>query len=116
MDPAKQRAIEACGTCGQPEDAHPFGPGQRRQDEQQGRAEQGAGSRRRRRLRGRGRRRLRGRGGVAGPRSTAGGAQVAGGAGRLYGHTSWQMSQPKTQAPINGRRSGGMAPRSSMVR
>jgi hypothetical protein len=22
MDPAKQRAIEACGSCGQPEDAH----------------------------------------------------------------------------------------------
>jgi hypothetical protein len=24
MDPAKQQAIEACGNCGQPEDAHKF--------------------------------------------------------------------------------------------
>ena len=27
MDPAKRRAIEACGTCGQPEDAHQFRTG-----------------------------------------------------------------------------------------
>lgn len=27
MDPAKRRAIEACGTCGQPEDTHQFRTG-----------------------------------------------------------------------------------------
>jgi hypothetical protein len=27
MDPAKRQAIEACGTCGQPEDAHQFRAG-----------------------------------------------------------------------------------------
>lgn len=32
MDPAKQQAITACGTCGQPEDAHKFDGGISRDD------------------------------------------------------------------------------------
>ncbi len=35
---------------------------------------------------------------------------------RLYGQTSWQISQPNTRVPISGRSSRGIGPRSSIVR
>jgi hypothetical protein len=38
------------------------------------------------------------------------------GARRFHGHTSWQISQPKTWRPMAGRASSGAAPRSSMVK
>ena len=35
---------------------------------------------------------------------------------QVYGHTSWQISHPKTRFPIKGRSSRGIGPFSSMVR
>lgn len=55
-------------------------------------------------------------GGSAGPREANAGSAVGDENFRVNGHTSWQMSQPKTRFPISGRSSRGIGPRCSIVR
>src|SRR5690606_17308655 len=55
-------------------------------------------------------------GGSPGPRDVNAGSDEGEENLRLKGHPSWQMSQPNTRLPINGRSSRGIAPRCSLVR
>src|SRR5690606_37415086 len=55
-------------------------------------------------------------GGSPGPRAAKAGSDDGVENLMLNGHTSWQMSQPNTRLPINGRSSRGIAPRCSVVR